>query len=229
MYIEKHNVDINHLNQFDGNALMINKNIHMIKFYVENECNIKQLDIWGRPNWYFHKNFKIFKYLIDNDSPIDSNYNYNNEFMPIIFKLDNIKKLKYIMKNRKINLNNYEDLGGHNGYFWVSSPKFAKEYYKNGLKFKKSVWKGYPFNNIYSHKTKLYLAKLFIYDKLVFWSNRNKIKTLLHRYTPKTRENKKWLMNELLCFPTVSCFPGGQTYLEAQNSFYNNIKILNNK
>ena len=57
MYIEKHDVDINHLNQFDGNALMINKNIHMIKFYVENECNIKQLDIWGRPNWYFHKNF----------------------------------------------------------------------------------------------------------------------------------------------------------------------------
>ena len=97
------------------------------------------------------------------------------------------------------------------------------------MNFEKSVWDKYPFESIYNLKHKNYLAKLFIYDKLVFWRNRNKLKTLLHRYNGKTRQNKKWLMNELLCHPPVSCFPGGQKYIEAQNSFYNNIKILNNK
>ena len=110
MYIEKHNVDINHLNQFDGNALMINKNLHMIKYYLENGCNIEQCDLWGRPNWYFHRDhLEVFKYLIDKGSPIDtiieSTVLPNDLSIPSIislFEYDNPYYLYYVIKKNDL-------------------------------------------------------------------------------------------------------------------------------
>ena len=230
MYVEKYNVDINNNNIYNGNALMINKNLNMIKYYVENGCNVKQLDRWGRPNWYFHmKSEKIFKYLIDNDSPTDSYLNNGTGFIPAIFTVDMIKRLDYIITSKNVDLNEFQDFGEHNAYFCIKTPKLAQYCYKKGLKFHKSRWNGYPFASIYPdcpEKMKLYLAKLFIYDKLVFWAKRNQLKTLLHRYTPETRKNKNKVMNDILYMPPVSCFPGGQLYLETEKRFYNNINFL---
>ena len=240
MYIEKYNVDINHLNQFDGNVLMINKNLHIIKYCVENGCDVEQCDLWGKPNWYFKRfNPEVFKYLIDVGSPIDTMTEkiYNNQVtytpsLTSLIEIDNPYCLEYVIKKYKnINLNDLKDQdgGNHNGYFRCQNKEMIDLCYKNGLKFEKSAWGKYPFTSNCNIKHKDYLAKLFVYDKLVFWSNRNKLKLLLHRYNPETRKNKNILMNDLLCTPNMACFPGGQKYLEAKSSFYNNIKILGNK